>query len=119
VAAAAVVAVVVAGFAAPVAKAIDDTRLVRSAVVQSLADATARRFECIRQAMTQVPDQPTYVAPASELPDVEWYQRAIELGFGEVPFVSRRRDAEQVLQLVAVPPGTGVCDDLDIRVRPL
>ena len=114
-----VVAVAAAGFVTPVRKAIDDTRLVRSEIVQITADAQLARFQCVREAMAAVPDRPTYVVPTSELPGAEWYQRALELGFGEVPFVAERAEAEQVLELVEVADGSGACGDLDVRVHPL
>lgn len=112
------VAVVAVGFTNPVRKAIDDTRLVRSEIVQITAEHVVRRFACVREAMAAVPDRPTYVEPRHGLPQVEWYQRALELGFGEVPFVAELDDAEQVLEVVQVDDGSGVCVDLDVRVRP-
>jgi hypothetical protein len=108
----------VAALAGPVRKAVDDTRLVRTESVRAFADAHVARFACIRDVLASVPDRPTWVEPADELPAVEWYQRAIELGFGEVPFVARPEDAAQVLTIVPVTDGPGLCGGLEVRVQP-
>ncbi len=106
-----------AGFVAPVRKSISDTRFVLSDLSEFDASTRDLRFRCLRTALQELPDRATFVAPATELPAAEWYQRAIELGFGNVRFVADRADAQQVLEVVPVAPGTGTCGDVDVRIR--
>lgn len=115
-AAVAVVAVVVWGFASSVQKAWSDLHFVRSADARYYADLALDRFSCVRGAIAATPPGPTFLVTGDGIVGEEWYQRSIEFGFDEVDFVDRREDAEQVLEVRGVDPGTGSCGDVDVRV---
>ena len=112
-----VVAVGVAGFVSPFRALVHDLRLVRDPEAMGAAEVQRGHLNCVRGALRAVPDRPTYVTPHEAGSGVEWYQRAVELGFDEVPFVPRLEDAEQVLEVVVDRDGDGVCGVLSVRVR--
>jgi hypothetical protein len=111
-----VVAVGVAGFITPFRGLVQHVRLVRDPAVTGAAEIQRGHLNCVREALEDVPDRPTYVVPFERGTRVEWYQRTIELGFDEVPFVARREDAEQLLEVVVDGDVDGVCGVLSVRV---
>lgn len=112
-----VVAVGVGGFVGPVRDAVDHTRLVRSSGVLGTADVAMHHLLCLEEALRSVPDRPTYVEPIDAGREAEWYQRALELGFAEVPLVGDRDQAQQLLRIEVDLDGGGVCGLLDIEVE--
>lgn len=106
------------GFAGPARDALADADDLRTPEARDAAADRFGRFECLRDAIAELPHRPTYVEFVFELPGVEWYQRATEMAFGQLPLVADADDAEQQLEIVVVPPGTGTCDGLDVQLRP-
>lgn len=115
-AAAAGLVVALAALADPLPKAASDVRLVVSQASRDEARVRIDRFACLEAQLALLPDRLTYVEPSEELPDVEWYQRTLELGFGHLPFVERRSDAEQVVALEVVSLGSAPCGDVAVVV---
>jgi hypothetical protein len=114
--AAVLVVIGVLAFVAPIRKAVSDTRFVLSEFARYNADVSLARFACVRGQIQAASAVPTYLATGDGVPGLLWYQRGIEFGFDEVPFVEDRRDAEQVLEIEDVPAGTGNCGDVQVTV---
>jgi hypothetical protein len=117
VAALAAVVVALAGAVEPAITATRDAEAVMGDDGRAAARRVYERFRCLRDAIEAMPAVPTYIEPHTVLPDVEWYQRSVEMAFGHLPLVSDPADAQQELD-VFVELGTGRCDDVDVELVP-
>ena len=103
-------------FVTPTDKAISDTRFVTSEFARVIHRDQYNRLVCLRDELRALPKVPTYIEPVILLPNLEWYHRAIQVTFHELPLVAERAEAQQVVRVLEVPGLETPCPPLQIQV---